>query len=80
MMKVAAKPIPIEMRPPSAVRVNTSRPNVSVPNGWSRLGFWLASAKFTSYGSYGERNGQTMQKATSPTKTAPATRAALFRG
>jgi hypothetical protein len=31
---VAPKPIPIEIRPPSAARVKRSRPNWSVPSGW----------------------------------------------
>ena len=48
---VAPKPIPIETRPPSATRVNRSRPNWSVPNGWPRLGGRYASAKSTSFGS-----------------------------
>ena len=30
---VAAKPIMIDTRPPSAVRISRSRPNSSVPNG-----------------------------------------------
>ena len=48
---VAANPIPIEIWPPSAVRVKRSRPKPSVPNGCSMLGGRYVSAKFASFGS-----------------------------
>ena len=58
---VAPNPIKIETRPPSAARVNMSRPNLSVPNGCSRLGVWFAIAKLISLGSYGETIGTIRQ-------------------
>ena len=51
MTSVAAKPIAIEICPPSAVRVKRSRPKPSVPNGCLRLGeryVWVKSASFGS--------------------------------
>ncbi len=76
---VAAKPMPIETRPPSAARVIRSRPKLSVPNGCSRLGVAFLLAKSISLGSYGETIGQKMQKRTRATKTIPATSAPLLR-
>jgi hypothetical protein len=58
---VPAKPMAIEIRPPTAMRVKRSRPNLSVPNGWSRLAGRYASLKFTAFGSCGETNGTTTQ-------------------
>jgi hypothetical protein len=49
--RVAPKPMPIETRPPRAVRVSMSRPKLSVPNGWSKLTDWLFRAKSTLFGS-----------------------------
>ena len=51
---VAAKPIPIEIRPPSAVRRKRSRPNWSVPNGCAQVGVRYATEKSTAFGSYGD--------------------------
>jgi hypothetical protein len=58
---VAATPIPIDSRPPSAVRVSRSRPNWSVPKGCARLEVWLLSVKSILFGSYGETTGQIRQ-------------------
>ena len=58
---VAPKAIRIETRPPSAVRVKRSRPNLSVPNGCWRLGVSFAIAKLISFGSYGEMIGTIRQ-------------------
>jgi hypothetical protein len=55
-----------------------SRPKRSVPSGCSRLGFWRASAKFTSYGSYGENSGQIRQKSKIARKMSPAANAPRF--
>ena len=54
---VAAKPIPIEIRPPSAVRRNRSRPNWSVPNGCAHVGVRYETEKSTAFGSYGTTHG-----------------------
>jgi len=59
---VAAKAIPIDTRPPTAVRVIRSRPKLSVPNGCSRLGPCALIEKSISFGSYGETIGQMMTK------------------
>ena len=48
---VAPKAIRIETRPPSAVRTKRSRPNLSVPKRWARLGFSFACEKSTAFGS-----------------------------
>ena len=48
---VPAKPMPIEILPPSAVRTKRSRPNSSVPKKWWMFGFWYARLKSTAFGS-----------------------------
>src|SRR2546421_7721176 len=60
---------PSAIRLPWIVRLSTSRPKRSVPNGWASEGRWSASITFISVGSYG---------ATTPANAASSTMATMI--
>src|SRR5215217_8144665 len=79
MAKVATNPIAIEMRPPSAVRRNRSRPNSSVPKGCSKLGEMKDLEKSTASGSASLKIGTKTTNAIITRNEKAANSAARFR-
>ncbi len=64
---VAAGAIRRMLREPASTREKTSRPFVSVPNGWPQLGGWLVGSWLSKIGSYGQtRPGKSAQKIQNP--------------
>ncbi len=68
------------VRDPTMIWLNTSRPNLSVPNQWSHDGLASRTVGSTSVASYGVQTNETSAiSAMSPTITAPTIRLGFSR-
>ena len=71
---VAAGAIRSTSREPASTREKTSRPFVSVPNGWPQVGGWLVGKLLSKIGSYGATSrGNIAQKIQKRITIAPIT-------
>src|SRR3989441_12247093 len=76
-MATEMSPVCSEMRDPKRMRVNRSRPRMSVPNQCRALGGFKPSTAFISSGSHGVSRGAATAAAISPARMMPPS-SALF--
>src|SRR4030088_1945655 len=68
-----------EIRPPYRTRLNTSRPNASVPKGWAIVGACRRSTTFWVNGPYGAISGAATLTMIQANATLPPTRTSGLR-